>query len=72
MLREIEAFLKLRGISSYEFSFELGFENIDARNGRPCVVGVRVAAQRPFNIYFGVTKDRIWVSAIETDWRSLT
>jgi hypothetical protein len=72
LVAEIDAYLRLRGVSHYTFVFENGFENIEQRNGRPCIVQVRMGDEQNVNIYFGATDKKLWVSAVEADWRQLT
>jgi len=68
---EIDAYLKLRGIDNYDFVFSDGVENLLSKDGKPVVVCVRLPDQDDVEIYFGVTRDRIWVSSLEVDYTKL-
>ena len=72
ILGEIDAYLRLRGISDYRFTFVDGIENLIARNGRPCIVMVSFPAGETAPLYIGATKERVFVSATLYDWRALT
>lgn len=69
--KEIEAVLQLHGETSYTFDFADGIDNIMKKNGMPCLVVVTLHGEVEEKIYFGATRDRLWVSRVEPDWRKL-
>jgi hypothetical protein len=72
LIEEIDSYLRLRGVTQYHFTFEEGFENLLAKNGRTCVVGVQIEAPQIVQLYFAVTPEKIYVSSHEIPWRSIT
>jgi hypothetical protein len=71
LVDEIDAYLRLHGVTEYRFLIENGFDNLIARNGLPCIIGVEIADQRRTRLYLGVTDNCIQIAAVEYDHRVL-
>lgn len=70
LLREIDAYLRLKGVDDYRFLFESGFENISEGNGRICVVAVEDSISKG-RIYLSISDRGMTISAVQFDWRSM-
>ena len=67
---EVTAFLKLKGFEQCNTEDVMGFENLAARNGKPCVITVIRPGGRKTRLYVGLTKEILVVSPVEFDWRA--
>jgi hypothetical protein len=72
VLAEIDAFLRLRGITDTKFTLLSGVENLRVMNGQPCVVLVETVLGEQFRLYVGITGAKLFISPVLYNWRALT
>ncbi|GAM97380.1 hypothetical protein U91I_01006 [alpha proteobacterium U9-1i] len=50
----------------------MGFDNLEAKNGQPCVVMATLPDGTSAAFYIGTTSDKIVISSVEYDHRRFT